>query len=92
MKLDSNHGFSNGRHCSWCFSQFCQKMQFTLLHVGRKNDPERIVGSIKTYLFNSSYHIEPTTKVTRHLKICVSFADKYITFLKTIKQEETSRY
>ena len=27
------------------------------------------------YLFNSIYNIEPSTMVTRHLKMCVSFAE-----------------
>ena len=45
----------------------------------RKNDPERMSGSSETYLFNSSYNIDLSNKVTRRLKICVSFADTFIT-------------
>ena len=30
------------------------------------------------HLFNSSYNIDLSNKVTRRLKICVSFTDKYI--------------
>ena len=35
-------------------------------------------GCSETYLFNSSHNIDLSNKVTRRLKICVSFADKYI--------------
>ena len=41
-------------------------------------------GSSQTYLFNSNYKIDPPTMVIRQLKICVSFADKYITVSITI--------
>ena len=34
--------------------------------------------SSQTYLFNSSYNIDPSSMATRHLKICVSLAEKYI--------------
>ena len=36
--------------------------------VSRKNDPERMSGSSQTYLFNSSYNIDPSTMVIRHFK------------------------
>ena len=49
-----------------------------LILLCRKNGPERIFGSSQTYLFNSNYNIDPSTMVIRHIKICVSFADKYI--------------
>ena len=42
-----------------------------------KNAPERMSGSSQIYLFNSTFNIDPSTMVIRHLKICVSFADKY---------------
>ena len=37
--------------------------------------------SSQIYLFNTNCNIDRSTMVTRHLKICVSFADKYIMHL-----------
>ena len=58
------------------FAFFDKKIVIHFLY--RKNGPGRISGSSQTYLFNSNYNIDPSSMVIRHLKICVSFADKYI--------------
>ena len=42
-----------------------------------KNAPERMSGPSQIYLFNSFFNIDPSTMVIRHLKLCVSFVDKY---------------
>ena len=46
-------------------------------------------GSSQTYLFNSNYNIDPSTMVIRQLKICVSFADKYI-YLKRLRFDRSA--
>ena len=76
MKLESNHGSSNGRYCFCVLTIFIKN--FVIHFLCRKNDPERTSGSSRTYFFNLIYNIDPSTMVTRRLKICVSFADKYI--------------
>ena len=67
MKLESNHGSSNGRYCVLYFSHFCKKDVNHFL--SRKHDPERKSVSSQTYLFNSSYNIDLSTMVTRRFKI-----------------------
>ena len=57
------------------FTFFVKNLFFILLC--QTNGPEQMFGSSQTYLFNSNYNIDPSTMVIRHLKICVSFADKY---------------
>ena len=51
---------------------------FVIHFVMSKQWSDRMSGSCQTYSFNSNYNIDPSIMVIRHLKICVSFADKYI--------------
>ena len=69
MKLESNHGSSN------VFAIFVKK--FATRFVMSKMIRSECLDLVKhIYLFNSSCNIDPSSMVTRHLKICVSFADK----------------
>ena len=65
MKLESNHGSSNGWCCFWCFSHFLSKILYIIL-LCLKTGPERMSGSGQTYLFNSNYNIDPSTMVIWH--------------------------
>ena len=49
------------------FRFFCQKFCNSIF-LSKKNDLERTSGSSQTYLFNSSYCIDPSTMVIRRFK------------------------
>ena len=77
MKLESNHG-------SYAF--LSKILLFILLC--RKNDPERMCGSILTYmyLFNQAIILIRVLWLPGVSKICVSFADKYsCTFVYSLR-------
>ena len=50
------------------FRNFVQNIVLHFVRSKLRNDPERMSGSIITYLFNSNYNIEPSTKITGHFK------------------------
>ena len=68
MKLESNHGSSNGRCCFGAFRIFLSNICNSFL-LCRKIGPERMYGSSQTSLVNSNYNIDPSTiMVIRHCK------------------------
>ena len=77
MKLDSNHGSSNGRHCFWCFHNFVKHFVIHIV-MFEKMIRREYRGLVKHIYSTQAIYIDPFYKVTRRLKICVSFADKYI--------------
>ena len=90
MKLESNHGSSNGRCCFWCFSHFAKILQF-IFYVEKKVWSE-CLGLVKHIYLIQTIILTRLLWLSGNSKICVSFADKYITFIYFTTIIHTDKY
>ena len=89
VQTGSTHGSSNGRHCFWCFSQFCQKFCFCFCFgflVWRNNNPDRMSLSLVKHIYSIQAIILNRPLRWRGVsKVCVSFADKCIIIIVLLR-------